>query len=84
MVIAGVTGGWVLLAWGTAILAVPLVRTIYTQSGRPLNKALAATGQLELLFGLLFSLGLILGNKNPRTLSKATTDYTNLAKANEY
>jgi len=61
MLAARVTDAWILLAWGAAVLAVPLVRTIYTQSGRPLNKALAATGQLELLYGLLFSIGLILG-----------------------
>lgn len=31
---------------------------IFCQEGRVLNKALAGTGQLELLYGVLFSLGL--------------------------
>jgi hypothetical protein len=33
---------------------------INTLSGRELNKALAGTGQLELIFALLFAVGLVL------------------------
>jgi 1,4-dihydroxy-2-naphthoate octaprenyltransferase len=50
----------VLLAWLSIPRAVGMARMIYTQSGRPLNIALAGTGQLELLFALLFAIGLVL------------------------
>jgi hypothetical protein len=35
-------------------------RTVYTQSGRPLNAALAGTGQVTLAYSVLFALGLLL------------------------
>jgi hypothetical protein len=37
------------------------VDAILHQKGRPLNQALAGTARLELIFSLLFSLGLVLG-----------------------
>lgn len=52
---------WIFLAYGTLPQAYILVKMVFTQAGRPLNRALAGTGQLELLFGLLFSAGLVLG-----------------------
>ncbi len=52
---------WILLAYGTLPQAYFLVKMVFTQAGRPLNRALAGTGQLDLLFGLLFSAGLVLG-----------------------
>jgi 1,4-dihydroxy-2-naphthoate octaprenyltransferase len=52
---------WIFLAYGTIPQAYILVRMVFTQAGRPLNRALAGTGQLDLLFGLLFSAGLVLG-----------------------
>jgi 1,4-dihydroxy-2-naphthoate octaprenyltransferase len=57
----GLSSPWVLLAWLSFPLALPLVRMIYREKGRVLNRALAGTGRLELAFALLFSLGLILG-----------------------
>jgi 1,4-dihydroxy-2-naphthoate octaprenyltransferase len=52
---------WVLLAWLTLPLAVRLVRVIYgATEGPPLNKALACTANLDLLFSLLFAIGLVL------------------------
>ena len=52
---------WVLLPWLTIPLAVRLVRTIYrTVDGAPLNKALAGTATLDLLFSILFSIGIVL------------------------
>lgn len=51
---------WVLLSWLSIPLAAALTRTLWTVSGRPLNKALAGTGQLTLLFSLLFSAGLVI------------------------
>ncbi len=52
---------WIFLAYGTLPQAYFLVKMVITQAGRPLNRALAGTGQLDLLFGLLFSAGLVLG-----------------------
>jgi len=40
-------------------MAIRLVRSIWTVSGRPLNLALAGTGRLTLVFGILYSFGLI-------------------------
>jgi 1,4-dihydroxy-2-naphthoate octaprenyltransferase len=55
------SSAWVLLPWLTAPLAIRLVRTIYrTSEGSLLNKALAGTANLDLAFGLLFALGLVL------------------------
>jgi len=51
---------WVLLSWLSLPLAVNLVGIIYREKGRPLNRALAGTGRLELVFGILFSLGLVI------------------------
>ena len=51
---------WVLLPLITLPLALPQLRTVATQSGPPLNRALKGTGQLELAFGLLLALGLLL------------------------
>ena len=43
-----------LLTWLSLPLAIKTARTVFTQAGRPLNAALAGTGQLALLFSLLF------------------------------
>jgi 1,4-dihydroxy-2-naphthoate octaprenyltransferase len=51
---------WVLLPLVSVPLAIRLFRTVSSREGRDLNPALAATGQLELIFSLLFSLGLVL------------------------
>ncbi len=53
---------WIFLAYATIPLAYKLVKMVFTQVGRPLNIALAGTGQLDLLFGLLYSAGLVLGH----------------------
>lgn len=51
---------WVLLAWLSLPLARNLFGSIRQDTGRPLNKALAGTARLELVYGLLFSAGLII------------------------
>jgi 1,4-dihydroxy-2-naphthoate octaprenyltransferase len=52
---------WVLLPWLTLPLGWRLVRTLYeTDEGARLNRALAGTANLDLLFSLLFAVGLIL------------------------
>lgn len=48
-----------LLAWLSLPLAIKTARTVFTQAGRPLNAALAGTGQIALLFSLLFGIGLM-------------------------
>jgi 1,4-dihydroxy-2-naphthoate octaprenyltransferase len=61
MVMLDIYAYWVMLTWLSLPLALRWARFIFKEEGRPLNLALAGTGQLELLFGLLFGLGLIVG-----------------------
>jgi 1,4-dihydroxy-2-naphthoate octaprenyltransferase len=49
-----------LLTWLSLPLAIRAVRVVLTEQGRPLNAALAGTGQTALLFSILFWLGLAL------------------------
>jgi 1,4-dihydroxy-2-naphthoate octaprenyltransferase len=49
-----------LVAWLSLPLAIQGTRVVLTQKGRPLNMALAKTGQTALAFSLLFWLGLLL------------------------
>jgi 1,4-dihydroxy-2-naphthoate octaprenyltransferase len=51
----------VLLAWLSLPFAVQATKVVLTQKGRPLNAALAKTGQTALAFSLLFWLGLLFG-----------------------
>ncbi|MDQ6671694.1 MAG: 1,4-dihydroxy-2-naphthoate polyprenyltransferase [Chloroflexota bacterium] len=59
--LAGLAGAW----WWLPLLSLPLgvwlVRFVARTQGRPLNQALKRTGQLHLLFGLLFATALWLG-----------------------
>jgi 1,4-dihydroxy-2-naphthoate octaprenyltransferase len=59
--IAGSVGFW----WWLPLLSLPmgvwLVRFVNQTEGRPLNRALKQTGQLHLLFGVLFAAALWLG-----------------------
>jgi 1,4-dihydroxy-2-naphthoate octaprenyltransferase len=47
-----------LLAWLSLPPALRATRVVFTQRGRPLNAALAGTGQTALLFSILFWIGL--------------------------
>jgi 1,4-dihydroxy-2-naphthoate octaprenyltransferase len=49
-----------LLAWLSLPFALQATRVLLTQKGRPLNAALAKTGQAAFVFSLLFWVGLIL------------------------
>ena len=49
-----------LLTWASLPLAIRSTRVVLTQRGRPLNAALAGTGQTALLFSILFWIGLAL------------------------
>jgi 1,4-dihydroxy-2-naphthoate octaprenyltransferase len=51
---------WALLPWLTLPLAARLVRQTRQEAGRALNKTLAGTAQLELLFSILFAIGILL------------------------
>jgi len=59
--LAGMVGAWWWLPLLSLPLAVWLVRCVARTTGRPLNNALKRTGQLHLLFGLLFAAALWLG-----------------------
>ncbi|GAB4437829.1 MAG: 1,4-dihydroxy-2-naphthoate polyprenyltransferase [Anaerolineae bacterium] len=60
MWLLGLESPWVMLAWLSLLRVPPLARLILHQIGRPLNEALAGTARLELLFSLLFAVGLAL------------------------
>lgn len=47
-----------LASWLSLPLAWVTARVVFTQAGRPLNRALALTGQTTLVFAVLFALGL--------------------------
>jgi len=51
---------WSLLALISAPRAYSMARTVAVTRGRELNRTLADTGQLVLLFSLLYSLGLVI------------------------
>ncbi|MFN8443704.1 MAG: 1,4-dihydroxy-2-naphthoate polyprenyltransferase [Caldilineaceae bacterium] len=53
-------GFWVMLPWLSLLLAVPLVRSVFTLEGRPLNPVLAGTARLSLVFSLLLAIGVVL------------------------
>lgn len=57
----GLATPFVLLSWLSFPLAWPLIQIVRTQEGRVLNKVLAGTGRLELVYSLLLAAGLILG-----------------------
>jgi 1,4-dihydroxy-2-naphthoate octaprenyltransferase len=57
----GMTGAWVLLALLSAPLALTPLRRVLTDSGAALNPALGETARFQLVFGLLFALGLLRG-----------------------
>jgi 1,4-dihydroxy-2-naphthoate polyprenyltransferase len=57
----GDLSAWLLLPWLTLPLALRLVRTVGTHTDGPsLNRALAAAGQLQLLFCVILSAGVLL------------------------
>jgi 1,4-dihydroxy-2-naphthoate octaprenyltransferase len=51
-----------LLAWGSLPLAIQSTRMVFTQRGRPLNAALAGTGQTAFVFSLLFWVGVLVAS----------------------
>lgn len=61
LVLFEMSGVWVLLPLLSAPLAVPLLRSVYGDSGRALNATLVGTAKLLLVYGVLFTTGLALG-----------------------
>ena len=58
---AGVVSWFSLLAWGSLPIALRAAHTVFTKQGRPLNAALAGTGQAAFIFSVLFWVGLWFG-----------------------
>ncbi|MDM8533047.1 1,4-dihydroxy-2-naphthoate polyprenyltransferase [Anaerolineales bacterium HSG25] len=57
----GLTTIWAMLGWLSIPLAVKLIYMVLNEKGHPLNLALTGTAQLELLYAILFSIGLAIG-----------------------
>ena len=55
----GLVSWWGMAAWLSLPWAIKSARVVFTQKGRPLNAALAGTGQTALMFSLLFFAGLL-------------------------
>lgn len=53
---------WVLVPWLSLPLALQQNRLVWELKGRPLNQALAGTGCLTLIYGLLYTVGLIIAS----------------------
>jgi 1,4-dihydroxy-2-naphthoate octaprenyltransferase len=58
LVVTKIVPAWSMLSWLSLPLAWKTWRVVATQKGRPLNAALAGTGQVALLFSLLFWVGM--------------------------
>lgn len=56
----GLTSAWVFLALLSLPLAVPPLKRVLKEQGAALNPALGGTARLQLVYGLLFALGLFL------------------------
>lgn len=61
MWLQGLASAWVLCAWLSLPLVLPLIQDIQTKQGRPLNATLAGTARLGLIFSMLFSFGNLVG-----------------------
>jgi 1,4-dihydroxy-2-naphthoate octaprenyltransferase len=60
LILTGRLTPWAGLALLTLPLTARLVRSVYADQGRALNKTLAGTGQLALFYALTFALGMLL------------------------
>jgi 1,4-dihydroxy-2-naphthoate octaprenyltransferase len=58
LVVSGHATPWVMLCWLAAPLAIAPLRILFTKTGAALNDALAATARLQMVFGILFAVGL--------------------------
>jgi 1,4-dihydroxy-2-naphthoate polyprenyltransferase len=62
VVLLGAGSAWLLLSWLSIPAALPLVRSVFNDKGRPLNNTLAGSGRLVLVYGLFYSLGLVVAS----------------------
>ncbi len=60
MGLLGVTEKGVGLTWLSLPLAIQQIRLVFREKGRSLNHVLAGTARLELVYGILFSIGFII------------------------
>jgi 1,4-dihydroxy-2-naphthoate octaprenyltransferase len=60
MWLLGLASAGVLLSWLSLLMLPPLLRLIFNERGKILNQALAKTARLELVFAVLFSVGIML------------------------
>lgn len=51
---------WTLLVWLSIPFAQKVAHIVLTETGRPLNQALAGTGQIALIYSVLFLVGILL------------------------
>lgn len=58
--VSGLASWWVLICWFSIPLAVHWTKFVFNERGRSLNRALAGSGQLVLVYAVLFSMGLVL------------------------
>jgi 1,4-dihydroxy-2-naphthoate octaprenyltransferase len=58
--LVGLASPWALLPWLSLPLAVRLIGEVNEKDGAALNPLLARTGQVELIFAVLLSAGLLL------------------------
>lgn len=56
--LSGLTTPWVMLSWLALPLMRPPLKILFTETGAALNVALAATARLQMVFGILFAVGL--------------------------
>jgi len=56
--LADTLGPWAILPWLSLPIAIRLIRAIATESGPALNARLAGTARLQLIFAVLFGLGI--------------------------
>lgn len=56
----GYTPAWTMLVWLSLPFAIKVNRVVQHELGRPLNKALAGSGQISLIYSILFFMGLVL------------------------
>ena len=61
LVVQGTAPAWSLLTAAVLIPALPALRSVFVDQGRVLNKTLALTGQLLLLYSVLFGVGWLIG-----------------------
>lgn len=59
-----VLGPWPMLSWLALPFAVAVLRSVWRGEGEALNVALAATARLLFLFGVLLSIGIVLGARH--------------------